>query len=94
MKFLTAEQAREMSAKAIPYDLEMTIEYVMKEIEDMTQCYGANQVSFNDSTPCLYFEDIKSKKFKSFIESLGYSYEYKAEESEWFGTQEEIIISW
>lgn len=94
MKILTAEQAREASAKAIPYDLELTIEYVMNKIEDMTQCYGANEVSFNVYTPCFHFEKIKSKEFKSFIESLGYSYEHKTEEGEWFGLQEEVIISW
>lgn len=93
MNIITAEEAREITNSYIPRKIRSTMEYVMIEIAESAK-YGDDTTEFHDdSTPCAYFEIIKSDEFKNYIKSLGYKYEFNSEEklefySEW------VIISW
>lgn len=80
MNIITAKQAREITDSYIPYEIKSTLNFVMEEIKESAS-YGNNEVEFRDSlTPCTYFETIKSNKFKNYIESFGYKYEFNSEE--------------
>lgn len=94
MEIITANQAREMIDKYNRCNLNDTIKYVMKEIKDLAK-YGMNNVDFNNMFPTRYdhFEQIKTKEFKEYIESLGYKYEFSSRINIGFYS-EHIIISW
>lgn len=94
MEIITAEQAREMTDKYYRHNLNDTIKYVMEEIKDRAKC-GMNNVDFNNMFPTRYnhFEQIKTKEFKKYIESLGYKYDFSSRLNIGFYS-EHIIISW
>lgn len=80
MNIITAEQAREIASQYIPYEIRSALKYVMEDIEETAKC-GNNSTEFrNTLTPYTYLETIKSDKFKNYIESLGYKYEFHSEE--------------
>ena len=93
MNIITAKQAREIADHYIPYEIRSTLEYVMEDIKKSANC-GNNTTEFHDSLiPCTYLEVIKSDKFKNYIESLGYTYEFNSEEK-WGCYSEWVTISW
>lgn len=91
MEIITAEQARKMTNDYIPYDFRETIRIVMKLITDATK-HGNSEIVIADRVAFL-FDKVKTKKFKKYIESLGYKYDFYTEENMGF-CSENIKISW
>lgn len=93
MEIITAKEAREIAENYVPYEIEPTVEYVMEKIKDYAGT-GSKEINFNyNCVPCLYWDEMKTEKFESFMKKHGYSYEY-IEEENWYCTSEEIKISW
>lgn len=68
MNIITAEEAKEMSENYIPYELESSIEYVMKEIEDSAK-FGYRDIDFNPNC-CIHWDTIASTKFEAFMKKM------------------------
>lgn len=93
MRIFTAKQARKNTDRFVDYDILEAVEYVMKDIKDSANC-GSDTTEFHDSlTPYTHLKVIKSDKFKNYIESLGYKYEFNSEEK-WGCYSEWVTISW
>lgn len=92
MKVITATEARKIVTNYIPKELKDTLNFVMNEIKENAE-NGHTCVEFDDFYSICDYERIKSKKFKEYIESFGYTHEVIAEEK--CGEHSERVkISW
>lgn len=93
INIITAERARKIAKEYIPYEIKSAMEYVMNYIRDSAE-YGSSSTTFSkNSTPCIYYDTIKSEKFKEYIEKLGYHHSFSSEEL-WGCYSEWVTISW
>lgn len=79
-----------MVKEHIPYEIKYAINCVMEQIKNDAND-GNSGTEFDSSEP--YYYTMKSKKFKDFIESLGYKYKLCSTEK-WGCYTERITISW
>lgn len=93
MNIITAEEARKNTESYVTSEIKYVLDYVMEDIKESSNC-GGDCTEFRDSlTPCVYFETIKSEKFKAYMEYLGYKYVFNSEEK-WGCYSEWVTISW